>query len=272
MANIFNIIRALEKAGYKAKAEIVEKNGINKTGIKVKVDDKINLIFYPSDYCMQDNEIVNHIIESLNNNPKDNDIINSFLNMSLPNVKDNLVLCIQPYVNTNKYITRNYLNLQIYVRLLIDKNGTSAKVNKSMINAWEMSEDELFEIARENVKNKLTIYPMGMALSMIGEFNNDLESFTYPLVLSTKNYAYGSGALLIKEKLNDISKVLNCDLYILPSSIHECLIVPENLVDDVADLKYMVLEVNETEVSEEDFLSNNVYKYSKDMNLLYLVM
>ena len=58
------------------------------------------------------------------------------------------------------------------------------------------------------------------------------------------------------------------DMYILPSSIHEMLLVPvkNSLNGDITidTLEQMVREVNETQVSPQERLSNEVYAYSKD--------
>ena len=53
-------------------------------------------------------------------------------------------------------------------------------------------------------------------------------------------------------------------LTILPSSIHECLIInAEDEPKDIDELREMVKEVNETVVSDQDILSNNVYIYNR---------
>lgn len=60
-----------------------------------------------------------------------------------------------------------------------------------------------------------------------------------------------------------IADKLDSDLYIIPSSIHECLILPEQ--EDICgdDLKKLVRTVNDTEVADDEILSYNIYKYSR---------
>ena len=49
------------------------------------------------------------------------------------------------------------------------------------------------------------------------------------------------------------------DVYVIPSSVDETLIVPKSAVDDVQQLVDMVTQVNANEVKPEDQLSNNIY-------------
>ena len=74
---------------------------------------------------------------------------------------------------------------------------------------------------------------------------------------------YGAGYLALKTKIEELSSIFGRDLYILPSSIHEVLVTPDNGLYEVEDLKKMVKEVNDTEVSPEERLSYSVYKYSR---------
>jgi len=58
------------------------------------------------------------------------------------------------------------------------------------------------------------------------------------------------------------------DVYVIPSSVHETLIVPKDAVDDVSELERMVRDVNASEVRPEDQLSNNVYEYDSETHTL----
>ena len=51
------------------------------------------------------------------------------------------------------------------------------------------------------------------------------------------------------------------EVYVIPSSVHETLIVPKTYVDDLEGLQKMVRDINEREVRPEDQLSNNIYEY-----------
>lgn len=273
MSNVFSIVRELRSMGYEVKTTIVEKNGINKTGVQIMTGNNVGMIFYPNDYGLSESEIIKAIISHINNNNEYQDMLKGGILSNLSDVKDKLYLCIQPHVDNTNYITRPYLDIQQYVRFNMN-DEMSTKVTQSLIDMWGINEDELFRIARENTKKSISIKPIGMALTDLGMGLEDLEvsNIIYPIVFTTNKYMYGASSMLITEELDRLASGINSDLYILPSSIHECLLIPEDIVEDVASLKQMVLEVNEQEVSKEEFLSNSVYKYMREPYKVYIAM
>ena len=64
--------------------------------------------------------------------------------------------------------------------------------------------------------------------------------------------------------MGGLSEELDKDLFILPSSVDEVLLLPDTEGYAVDDLKQMVLEINRTYVSKDCFLSNSVYRYSRE--------
>jgi hypothetical protein len=61
---------------------------------------------------------------------------------------------------------------------------------------------------------------------------------------------------------------MGCDLYIIPSSVHETLIIPSRLDLDVSQFRKVIMEVNATAVSEEEYLSDHAYLYKRKSNKL----
>ena len=53
------------------------------------------------------------------------------------------------------------------------------------------------------------------------------------------------------------------NFYVLPSSVHELILIPERYGMDKRRLQEMVKEINRTEVENEEVLSDNVYYYSR---------
>ena len=64
------------------------------------------------------------------------------------------------------------------------------------------------------------------------------------------------------DSVGTVIEKLGNDFYVLPSSVHECLVVPADKKFDASDLTRMVREVNATEVLPEERLSNRVYRYT----------
>jgi hypothetical protein len=80
-------------------------------------------------------------------------------------------------------------------------------------------------------------------------------------VLTNQSGMFGASEMLQDQTLNKICERLGCPVYILPSSIHECILVPKAQGSDPAALKETVGAVNSTVVSEYDFLSDSVYEF-----------
>ena len=85
-----------------------------------------------------------------------------------------------------------------------------------------------------------------------------------PYVLTNTMGINGAATVLYRGILRHISDGFDGDCYVLPSSIHELLVLPaETGMAVEEELRRMVREVNETYVSKEDFLSNKVYRYDR---------
>ena len=87
-------------------------------------------------------------------------------------------------------------------------------------------------------------------------------------VLSNVEKVHGATCILYDGLLERIASILNDNLYILPCSCHEVIILRASIIPSVNELYRMVHDVNSTEVSEEDFLSDNVFFFNKDSQAL----
>ena len=81
------------------------------------------------------------------------------------------------------------------------------------------------------------------------------------LVLTTETGRLGASALLYPGMKERIGEVIGGDYFILPSSIHEVLILPDHGQNAPKDLAKMVKNINENEVRPEDRLCNKVFRY-----------
>ena len=73
--------------------------------------------------------------------------------------------------------------------------------------------------------------------------------------------------MLLPEVMDQIVDKKEDDLYLLPSSIHEILILKTSELNDPLRLQHMVQDINEMQVPIEQRLSNHVYRYSKEHGL-----
>lgn len=83
------------------------------------------------------------------------------------------------------------------------------------------------------------------------------------LVISNKDKSMGAAAILDKEALKAAADLFQADLYVLPSSIHECILVSSDCPVSTDELREMVQEINETQVEPEERLSDEIYFFDR---------
>lgn len=139
----------------------------------------------------------------------------------------------------------------------------------------QITKDELFELAFENTRKMLppSIIPMFEILKNGGvtDFPFDPELDDGILVISNSIGFFGAVSIIYEDILFEISCKFESDLYILPSSIHECLIVPVYLFKNSDDLVNTVRYVNKNNVDPIDRLSDHIYCYNRDSRMLTLI-
>ena len=168
-------------------------------------------------------------------------------------------------------ISKEFLDLSAVVRVVLkmDKEGmASMALSKGDAEILGMTEEEIYAAA---LANTLRLFPpklmnLGRYVEMsIGGkllFGED-EVTTY--ILTNQKEVDGAFYLMSPEVVGAIAEALEDDLYILPCSVNEVLLVrASELEDGVDELKEMVRDVNETVVSEKDILSYSVYYYDKE--------
>lgn len=79
-------------------------------------------------------------------------------------------------------------------------------------------------------------------------------------VLTNDTKVNGAAAILNDDTRQEIADKVG-DFYVLPSSIHETLIIPKDAGMELRDLEQMVQEVNQTQVAPQERLSDHVYEY-----------
>lgn len=90
-------------------------------------------------------------------------------------------------------------------------------------------------------------------------------------VMSNEYGLNGAACMLLDNALGDFADSLQSDLVILPSSIHEILLLPFDKDMDFYEIAAMVAYVNESEVSMEDRLSNQIYRYCRQEQKVCMV-
>ena len=94
--------------------------------------------------------------------------------------------------------------------------------------------------------------------------NNLIQSDDIMFVLTNSLRSFGAICILYEDVLFHIGNLLRENYYILPSSIHEVIIIPESQAPCKETLNEMITEINETQVEIEDVLSDHVYYYNRE--------
>lgn len=179
----------------------------------------------------------------------------------------------------------------------VDGCMASILIHSTHLAMWKIDEDIIKADALENTERIMGRLFQGMdqvLLSMMMEkimlqdrcpsSEEDIEekareilsdmfgNYTPPMyILSNTSKQNGAAALLYDGIMKDISEAIKSGFYVLPSSIHEVIIVPDNICDDVDTLKGMVKEVNSRELDPSEVLSENIYYYSSDKGVLEVI-
>lgn len=173
---------------------------------------------------------------------------------------------------------RAFLDLAVVVYYYFEDSrlGTGTiLVYSSHCRNWGITEDELFACARENTLRLQPEEFLSMR-SVMEKFQGQKEEKAgnetrMPMyVLTNKSNYFGAASLLFDSVLQGIAGRLEDDFWVLPSSIHECIIVPAEAAMSREEMQEMVREINRSEVAEEDFLSDEIYLYQREFHKLSL--
>lgn len=168
-------------------------------------------------------------------------------------------------------ISKEFLDLSAVVRVVLkmDKEGmASMALSKGDAEILGMTEEEIYAAA---LANTLRLFPpklmnLGRYVEMsIGAKLPLGEDEVTTYILTNQKEVDGAIYFMSPEVVGAIAEALEDDLYILPSSVNEVLLVRASELEDGVDkLKEMVRDANETVVAEKDILSYNVYYYDKE--------
>lgn len=210
-------------------------------------------------------------------------------NLDFDSAKDNIVFQVINTMQNQDMLQdmphREFQDLSIIYRWVvkIDEQGVqSAVVRNNMAKQMGMTEEQLFKAAVENTRRIFppTVKSMndvmkemfiadGMPAEMVEVMIGEIPEDKMMWIISNERGVNGAGSMLYEENLHKLAMKLETDLYILPSSVHECIAVSADMGDPY-ELAEMVNEINMGQVALEERLSNQVYHYDKDARRLTL--
>ena len=264
-----------ENTNLYAVAQEVFKGDDKLIGITVgEKDSRIRPNIYVDSFeYLSDEEIADKVIEIYRENsekPDFADVVETY--QDYKKVKDNLVLCIRKQTQNKDDLKRKYLDMELYVRFIItgDTDGmASIVVKKDHVKMWGVNPQTVIAQARQNSEKQYTIDGMADVLKEMSagrDIGIDFDDIALkPMyILGNSNRVNGASVINSTKVLGKLAKSINDNLYVLPSSIHEVIVIPASFVEDESYLKDMIRCVNDTKVQPNERLSYSLYYFDRE--------
>lgn len=210
------------------------------------------------------------------------------------NIKNRIIYRLVSYEKNRKMLEKvpyiKYLDLAITYQCLIHNDESkfaAIRITNEHLKSWKISVNELHKLAADNTKREFP--PVFFCMDEIihstyaqGKHNifykekeisqdirhscNDDKKKMY--VLSNSIGINGASCLLYNNVLKNFSAKVQADVYILPSSIHEVILMPCNSSIDIEELNRVVRNINRTQLDYDEVLSDRVYYYSREYDAI----
>ena len=190
----------------------------------------------------------------------------------------------QAYLRNHIYTEEGDFAITYHVVLEKDKTGiVSTPVTEPMLEMWGVTREELHQDALRSdlPQNKPILCRVEEQIKSMqgtapGLQTNYLQRNSLPemqegeinlFILTNEELMDGAAMIAHRDVLEKAGELIGGDYYVLPSSIHEVMIIPSN-GQSAAGLQGMVHEINQTEVDVEDRLSDKVQYYDTTAHVL----
>jgi len=180
---------------------------------------------------------------------------------------------------------RSFHDLAIVYRIVVTADSDSIGsilINNSIMEQFGVDEKTLFQYAVTNTKTTTPplFQGLGSTIMEISENENVPAEFMEQLnnrsldekmfILSNSTKINGAGMMIYSDLLEKIAEKVEGSYYILPSSVHEVLVVIDD-GEDAHGLTEMVYDVNMTQAIPQERLSHNIYYYDRNTRLLTMI-
>lgn len=258
--------------------EVVKNNNIHLTGVVItkrpaNVSPTIYLNQYYQKYQEEGNfqQTVGEMMALYEQQAKELQLDMSFFT-DFTQVKERLYHKLVHYEKNKKmledvpHIRWNDLAVVFYYAMEQDVVGRATiTIRKEHLAIWKQEEGMLFAIAQENMRRDMPelLVPMKELLEEMTGVELEKQYDVPMYVLTNKEKIFGASVLLYSEKLQELAEKTGKNLLILPSSVHEVLLMPDEEDQEYGFYRQMVEEVNTTQVDPEEVLSYSLYCYDR---------
>ena len=271
--------------------DVTKNNGVVLRGLTVMQDDSnISPTIYLNNYYEEYTSgrvtlinVVNDVMDTYNRN-KVNQSVDMRYFLNFESVRRRVVYKLVS-TEKNKALLEDvphieFLDLSIVFQCLIaqEEFGTaSILIHNIHLKLWDVSAEELYQAAKENTQ-RLQEYEIKSMTEVLYEIMMEEESEesgyedclaglcdNVPMyVLSNKRRVEGAACILYPNLIQDFADAIGSSFYIIPSSVHEVILLPAGRDEESTEIKHMIQEINDTQVSVEEILSYSLYFYDKE--------
>ena len=160
----------------------------------------------------------------------------------------------------------NLEDMAVVYRFVLDQtnsgNGTpTILITNQMLDQYGISQEQLRADALESAPKTKPVEIKSIFETLGGMIPKMEPEDEQMFVASTSDNSHGAGVIAYPNFMENAAQKLGCSFFILPSSIHEVLLVKDNGQMTAKELENMVKEINATQVDLVDQLTDNVYHY-----------
>ncbi|MCR5556817.1 MAG: DUF5688 family protein [Butyrivibrio sp.] len=151
-----------------------------------------------------------------------------------------------------------------------DLGSGNIMINRKHLELWEISEEELWENIYENAEKISPVKVVGISEYLSKQTGIPFEEYLSNVyVVSNSEMRNGASAAFFPGVLKKIADKIEADLIVIPSSVHETIVMPSYMGDKAEfTIAQMIREVNESVVTDEEILGDNAYFYDRAENKL----
>lgn len=178
---------------------------------------------------------------------------------------------------------RNFMDLAV-VYYAVARNQAQEDIGTILIynghmEIWGQEEENLYQTAMRNMRAdgeadfvtlESVVKHILRGITLPDDESKDLRSKNM-YILTNHRRCFGAAEILDKKTLRTIADQIGDRFIVLPSSVHETIVLPPKEEAEYRRLADMVREVNDTQVDVEERLSDHVYVYSRDEEMLKIV-
>ena len=207
------------------------------------------------------------IVDSLDMHKKDRMKMQGERINNYEEIKEDIFPMVINYQKNQSYLKEipheRVLNLAVIPVVKVSEEA-EIKVTNKLMKHWGKTTQELISQAKNNSaeKNPVSVFTMESLLGMPSD-----PEIPRMYIVTNKERKYGATSIMNSEAFEQLRREMG-DLYILPSSVHELIVISAEKADPV-ELEAMVQMINQNEVKEAERLSDHIYRYDgKEIQML----